>query len=54
MGEKIMTTKGELDVDTLEKREVPHDHGVNTEYYLDGELVRRDCNVDLNLAKKVS
>jgi hypothetical protein len=50
----IHTTKGDLEEDTLERKEVPHEHGVNTEYYLDGELVRRDCNVDLNLAKQVT
>ena len=54
MSETIHTTQGDIELSKLEKREVPHEHGVNTEYYLDGELVRRDCNVDLNLAKKVS
>jgi len=53
MSETIHTTKGDIELDQLEVREVPHEHGVNTEYYLEGELVRRDCNVDLNLAKKV-
>lgn len=53
MGELIHTIKGNVDKDLLEIKEVPHDHGVNTEYFLNGELVRRDCRVDLNTAKQV-
>jgi len=64
MSEKIHTTKCGVGMDVphecvvdasdLEVKQVPHDHGVNTEYFLNGELVRRDCNVDLNLAKQVT
>lgn len=43
-----------LDESEIEIKPAPHDHGVNTEYFYQGELVRRDCNVDLDLARKVS
>lgn len=47
------TSQCVLDDSQLEIKSVPHDHGVNEEFFLNGELVKRNCNIDLNLAKKV-
>lgn len=49
--ELIFTTKGDLPVDMLEQRVITEDYPdattTATEYWLDGECVRRDVNVAL-------
>lgn len=47
----VQTTKGLIERDTLEVRDIVEEHDnarVNaTEWFLDGELVRRDVNVNV-------
>ncbi|MEQ1743221.1 MAG: hypothetical protein ABL869_12095 [Candidatus Nitrotoga sp.] len=47
----VQTTKGLIERDTLEVRDIVEEHDnarVNaTEWFLDGELVRRDVNVNI-------